>query len=142
MATLLAAGPPAQASEAAIAEGLEPPSARAELAHGKVLAALSRSERGAVLRLEIAEGWHVMADQPGWRYALPMQVTGPAVTAVAFPTAETLSVSGAVSPLQVFTGAPEIDLALDDAAPAEIVITVQTCSTEICLPPDQARLGL
>lgn len=116
---------------------------RRAMSYEKVAARLSRQgETTALLRLDIQEGWHVMSAAPGFRFAVPLTVEGPGVRRVAFPEAHALQVQGLDAEVGVYKGAAVIEIGLDPGAARDLTVTLQTCATDVCLPPERAVLPL
>ena len=112
-----------------------------EVSAGRVLARLLPSADGARLRIEIEPGWHVMAHEPGASFVVPFLVEGPGLTGVRYPTPEALPAPALGATLWVYSGAATTDLAWGDGRRGPVEMLVQTCSADICLPPEKVTLA-
>ncbi|MEL7000169.1 MAG: protein-disulfide reductase DsbD domain-containing protein, partial [Pseudomonadota bacterium] len=106
---------------------------RQTLARGTVRAHLS-SDR---LNLTIADGWHVNAAQPGadWLVGASLQGTG-----AEWPEGTPFEAGFADTEIRVYDG--RVSVPLDSAPSGEIILTLQVCSHEICLEPEEATFRL
>lgn len=126
---------------AALAGEAKTPGAVATTVRGAATARLSRTEGGAAIRLDIAEGWHVLSDRPGADYLVPLEVSGDCLSAVSYPPAESRWVAALGHDINVLKGSPEIGLAVKPGEAVSVAVTLQVCSDEMCLPPQKLMLA-
>lgn len=96
--------------------------------------------REATLRLEIAEGWHILSNAPGPSYAPPMTVTGDRLRSADFPPSRPLRIAGVEHAINVFDGVADIQLSFADGAEPAVEVMLQACSDKVCLPPQVLSL--
>ena len=88
------------------------------------------------LRLQMAKGWHVNANEPESEYAVPLNIAvlGSGVSlSVDWPHSERITSSGET--VQVFGGIVEIPIQITAiaASSAQLMVTWQACNSESCL---------
>ncbi|MEM7684792.1 MAG: DUF255 domain-containing protein [Pseudomonadota bacterium] len=106
---------------------------RQSLARGTVRAHLL-SDR---LDLIIADGWHVNAAQPGADWLIGASLQG---TSAAWPEGKPFEAGFADAEIRVYDG--RVSVPLDNAPSGKIILTLQVCSHEICLEPEEATFRL
>ena len=89
------------------------------------------------LIIDIAEGWHINAHEPLEAYFVPTRVTGQDGADIALdypePALKTLTFNDA--PLALYEG--KIRLHLPSDRPRQVTLTLQACSDDICLQPEE-----
>ncbi|MEM9060620.1 MAG: DUF255 domain-containing protein [Pseudomonadota bacterium] len=105
---------------------------RRSLARGTVRAHLLPDR----LDLTIAEGWHVNAARPGPDWLIGAALEGATVD---WPEGKPFDAGFADEKIRVYEG--ELSVPLGDTA-GEIVLTLQVCSHELCLEPEEATFRL
>lgn len=97
------------------------------------------------LRIKVADGWHVNADKPLEDYLIPTKIALKNSTADAtFPEAKIKQLGFSEKPLALYEGNFDIQLEADSSASrtSNIELEIQTCSTEICLPPELLKFRI
>ncbi|MEO1492594.1 MAG: DUF255 domain-containing protein [Pseudomonadota bacterium] len=89
------------------------------------------------LTLDIAEGWHVNAHDPGQEWLIGVVLDG---ADAAWPVGKTVTLGFSDEALNVYEGRLEIPVTYGEAR--EITLTVQACSDEICRQPVTATFRL
>ncbi len=89
------------------------------------------------LTLDIADGWHVNAHDPGQDWLIGVALDGASAT---WPEGRAVTLGFSDQALNVYEGRLDIPVALGDAR--EITLTVQACSDEICRQPVIATFRL
>ncbi len=109
----------------------------------------ARHEGGRfTVRLSIAPGWHINAHRPHDDMLIPTVLEGVVVGDVVYPAPHDVDLGFSDMPLSVIEGAAEISAEIksdvsaasgdQSQAPVDIALTLQACSTEICLEPRRA----
>ena len=97
------------------------------------------------VRLEIAEGWHVYAHEPGDRhlFGTRVEVRGVEAEEVAYPPGESWQPSAEAPAVKVYSGVVELSGRLSGATPeAALRVDYQACDETRCLLPAGQTLTL
>jgi uncharacterized protein YyaL (SSP411 family) len=105
---------------------------RRALARGMVRAHLAAGR----LSLQIADGWHLNAHDPGPDWLTGARLDG---AGVAWPEGAVLALGFADQPVRVYTG--RLELELRDAGDT-VTLHLQACSDSLCLEPESATFRL
>lgn len=117
--------------------------------NGVVKARLSLGDdrKSLIVRLEVADGWHVNSHAPLENYlvATKLEVDGSEATksaAISYPEPETKKLAFNEKPMALLENQVEITARFKEtiSGPVEARLEVQTCSDEICLLPETLRL--
>lgn len=108
-------------------------------ANGKVYVTFERQADGtAELVLSIEEGWHVNANTPFQDYLIPTEVSiDGELASASYPKYVVKETSFSDAGLALYEGRTIIRLPKTDKRPARVSVSVQACSDEICLLPDE-----
>ena len=96
-----------------------------------------------VLKLQMAKGWHVNSNDPGFEYAVPFKITvlgdGASVSAE-WPTSETITSAG--ESIRVFGGVVEIPITVTATSTSgvQLMVTWQACDSESCLAQETKEI--
>ena len=96
-----------------------------------------------VLKLQMAKGWHVNSNDPGFEYAVPFKITvlgeGASITAE-WPTSETITSAG--ESIRVFGGVVEIPITVTATSTSgvQLMVTWQACDSESCLAQETKEI--
>ncbi len=119
------------------------PSGPLRVSSGGAVHVLALADRAAgVLKLEvrIKDGWHINAHRPLDDYLIGMalEVDGVSLPASAFPASATVSLGFSDAPLALYEAGFSISapLGYERVGPSKATLTLQACSDEVCLPPD------
>ncbi len=102
----------------------------------KTLSLSTGESKTIILRLQMAKGWHVNANDPQSEYAVPLNLAvlgGGVSISVDWPHAEPITSAG--ESVQVFGGIVEIPIRVTAIAEssAQLMVTWQACNLESCL---------
>ena len=104
-------------------------------------------KRRVTVKLDIAEGWHVNADQPLEAYLIPTKLDllvggKPADAVISYPAPEVKKLTFNEKPMALLEGKVELSAHLDSlpATGLKAVIEVQVCSDDLCLLPQTLEL--
>ncbi|MEE9389032.1 MAG: DUF255 domain-containing protein [Paracoccaceae bacterium] len=97
---------------------------------------ISRGQNTASFRLNIAKGWHINAHEPLEDFYIPMalSINGKPVDVGAYPAPRVKSLGFNDAPLALYEGDISIEVPAHTGA---AVLTLQACSNEICLQPEE-----
>ena len=108
---------------------------------------LGNDRKSLVVRLEVADGWHINSHAPLEDYlvATNLQIAGNEAAksvAVSYPEPETKKLAFNQKPMALLENKVEITARFKEvvSGPVEAQLQVQTCSDEICLLPETLRL--
>ncbi len=92
-------------------------------------------------QLDVAPGWHVNAHKPLEDFYIPMElsIAGRPADAAAFPPAIVKSLGFNALPLALYEGAFSVQV---PARSGVAVLSLQACSDEVCLQPEELRFQL
>jgi hypothetical protein len=100
-----------------------------------------------VVRVKIADGWHVNANPASLAFLIPTRVeaTNTAVAIeVLYPQGTQYHPRFSLEPLAVYEG--DIDIRVTPASPlragAKLDLTFQACDDSSCLPPETLQLAV
>ena len=82
--------------------------------------------------LNIAEGWHLSANKPGYDYLIGTKIEGASAD---WPIGRKAKLGFATQEAFVYEGRLEIPL---EIVTEKLEVTVQACSDQVCLAPEQA----
>ena len=105
----------------------------------RVRAHPDRNAARVTFGLAIADGWHINASEPLEDYLIPTRVTGDSGhdLAARYPLPLIKNLSFSENPLALYEGLVRIDAPLPVRRPGRITLTLQSCSDEVCLPPEE-----
>ncbi len=106
----------------------------------------SPDRQSLLIRLKVAEGWHVNSHQPLQDYlvATNLQVPGNETAMITYPEAETKMLAFNDKPMALLENEVELvaSFATAISGPVEALLQIQTCSDEICLLPETLKLHM
>ena len=96
------------------------------------------------VRIKVKDGWHVNAHEPLEDYFIPtdLAVAGVPIAAGDYPEPLLKALTFNDELLSLYEGELELVGVIPDAVPAVAVLTIQACSNEICLQPEEVRFTL
>ncbi|MEM6670110.1 MAG: DUF255 domain-containing protein [Pseudomonadota bacterium] len=112
------------------------------LSSGRVRVEMTRKGRDLKAEIRIADGWHLNAHQQTDQDLIGVSLTGEAVEEAEYPAAVSRTLGFQDAPIQVLEGRQKITAQLAEDGPALVMLTVQACSDEICLAPEDAVFRL
>ncbi|MEM1422142.1 MAG: protein-disulfide reductase DsbD domain-containing protein, partial [Pseudomonadota bacterium] len=112
------------------------------LSSGRVRVEMTRKGRDLKAEIRIADGWHLNAHQQTDEDLIGVSLTGEAVEEAEYPAAVSRTLGFQDAPIQVLEGRQKITAQLAEDGPALVTLTVQACSDEICLAPEDAVFRL
>ena len=111
------------------------------VASGAVRVAFSHDRDTGAVRLDIlvADGWHLNAHEPLEDYFIPVELVlgGQAIADTDYPDPLIKSLGFNPQPLALYEGAISLQGTVQSGQ--EAVLTLQACSDEICLQPEELR---
>ncbi len=110
----------------------------------QVAADIDRVAGKVTVRIRVKDGWHVNAHEPLEDYFIPTDLTvGDVPIAVGdYPDPLVKALTFNDELLALYEGELELVGIIPDTIPAVAVLTVQACSNEICLQPEEVRFTL
>ena len=138
--------PPGQAAPKPAAQPLDRIPTGRDFVSGRL--ARSAAKPGEVLlRLKIAEGWHVNANPASLEFLIPTRVAAVRVDTrigVEYPAGSRYHPRFSPEPLSVYADEVEIEVRSDTPLPAgeKLALTFQACDESTCLPPETLELAV
>jgi hypothetical protein len=102
--------------------------------------ALRLGDSRLLVRLEIADGWHVNANPATLEFLIPTRISARdpgASVEVSYPRGTRIHPRFSLEPLAVYEGVLEIPV---QSRANELVLTFQACDESTCLPPETLEL--
>jgi DsbC/DsbD-like thiol-disulfide interchange protein len=120
-----------------------------------VMASLAKGQSGeAIVRLKIADGYHINANPPSFPYLIPTQLdltpaAGISVDFITYPTGLTKKFSFDEHPLSVYEAETDLKVRLSAAKTSQpgehnlsAKLRVQACDDQVCYAPGTMDLTL
>ncbi len=96
--------------------------------------------------LTVKDGWHINAHKPLEDFYIPteLRLAGVPVAAASYPQPLVKSLSFNAKPLALYEGSIVLNAEIPDgkAGPLSAVLSLQTCSDQICLTPEELRFTI
>ena len=110
----------------------------------RVAADIDRKAGTITVQIKVKDGWHVNAHEPLEDYFIPTDLTvGDVPIAVRdYPEPLVKALTFNDELLALYEGELELVGVIPDAVPTTAVLTIQACSNEICLQPEELRFTL
>ncbi|WP_370298785.1 thioredoxin domain-containing protein [Pontibacterium sp.] len=125
---------------------LEQPLAAIQFAaQGALKAEVKAKEDGFELQINLREGWHINAQDPGDKRLIATTVDGDGLYEVRYPESKPLNVQFSKHPIAVYSGEIKISgrqQEMNTLLPPRLNFAFQACSDRICLPPEKLVLQI
>ncbi len=110
----------------------------------RVAANIDRDAGTITVRIKVKDGWHVNAHEPLEDYFIPtnLVVDGVPMTAGDYPEPKLKALTFNDKLLALYEGEVELVAVIPDDTTGVAVLTIQACSNEICLQPEELRFTL
>ena len=115
---------------------------RRPLSSGVVSVEMIREGDAVRAELRIAEGWHLNAHEQTDEDLIGVRLDGDGLIEAEYPAAATRTLGFQDAPIAVLEGRQRITARLAADGPAVVALTVQACSDQVCLAPEEAVFRL
>ena len=97
------------------------------------------------MQINLREGWHINAQDPGDKRLIATTVDGDGLYEVRYPESKPLDVQFSKRPIAVYSGEIKISgrqQEMNTLLPPRLNFAFQACSDRICLPPEKLVLQI